>query len=509
MLLGTTYLIVLFCISSTFAEQPISLPFQVKAKPEAGSFAVAVPYDSPSERISTNALQVNRSLVLIHSRKPSTYTFEVGGQKEQRSTTTSETKQNAIHILVRMKKIYFKSDVVAAQVYTTAPEYGAIEEQTVDIHVTHPNGEVHTLTTAIACWVKNTRPAVCMNRLNKPGWFSPDKDVEVTVRAQIRGTASISAGAKLILAKNPVMSFGSKCIWAELPQYDLIRSTSKGQQPNKQTVFPVRIWTNAWSNSATSWEVQLQHDPVFETTGWEAIEKASQLFEKVRKLPNEMESEFFDVEKVVDHVSPEEFTKCCITRLKTSEKDSIARLRQPCCKSSTTTLKGTVKAGVSVPTNPTVLLATLWVRASEHLEQNVEWAANSSATTGYLPFTIPSVKLANVEPGSGHVFTQSGEMSKTGYAGVSVPYYIGLLAYTDTSKANPDQQLVNVKALGESMAQWQSPLLKILEIYSCHTVEVLVTTSTYAQRLRVTDLRSVSYLCRILSKAKKYTTVIS
>ena len=378
-----------------------------------------------------------------------------------------------------MKKIYFKSDVVAAHVYTTAPEYGAVEQQTVDVHVTHPNGQTHTLTTAIACWVTNTGPSVCMNRLNKPEWFSPDKDVEVTVRAQIRGTAFLSSGVKLILAKNPVMSFKSSCIWAELPQYNLIRSTSKGQQPNKQTVFPVRIWTNTWSTSSTSWEIKLQHDPVFETTGWEAIEKASDLFEKVRKLPNEMESEFFDVEKTVDHVSADEFTKCCLTRVKTSEKESKAILRQPCCKLSTTTLKGTLKAGVSVPTNPTILLATLWVRASEHLEENVEWAANSSATTGYLPFAIPSVKLANVGNISGHIFTQSGEMSKTGYAGVSVPYYIGLLAYTDTSEDNPDQQLVNVRALAKSMAQWQSPILKILEIFSCHTVEVYLSPHAY------------------------------
>ena len=125
----------------------------------------------------------------------------------------------------------------------------------------------------------------------------------------------------------------------------------------------------------------------------------------------------------------------------------------------------------------------------------MEWAEGSPITRGYLPFAVPSVKLANVDPSSGHIFTQSGEMSKTGHAGVGVPYYIGLLAYTDTTEDNPDQQLVNTRALAQSMAQWQSPLVKILEMYSCYTVEVCYSLHVCTRSVNLSLTCALSCVC--------------
>ena len=463
----------------TSAEEPIPVPAQVIANPVTGSFAVAALDNSPSHRISPDAMKLNRTFVLIHRRYPSTYSIETGVRKKQFSTVTSKTKQNTVHLLVRMNKIYFRSDVIAAHIWTSAPGFGSVQRQRIDIYVTHPNGKQHMLTEDYGyCNVVSTRASSCIRRLNKPEWFSSEKDIEVTVRAQIRDSTFISSDVKLTLAKNPSMSFGSdnahsSGIWAELPPYDLIRSTTPtGATLQRQTVFPVRIWTNAWSKSATSWEVVLKHDPVFETTGWDTKSPASPLFEKVRAIPNGLESEFFDVKKDVKGLSKGEFSDCCLTRVKVgSGERSLAILRKLCCKSSTTTLTGTIKAGSSPTKNPT-LLATLWIRASELLEDHVQWVTNHTILSGYLPFEITRVKLAAVESSAGYIFTPAGKMKKIGFAAVSVPFSVGLHAFVETltsTNPNNEQELVNMNVLG-AVSQFAD--LTALEIYSCHTVEV-------------------------------------
>ena len=118
-------------------------------------------------------------------------------KRYEKGLVSASTPHTAVTFVLRTNTIYYDSDAVAAWVQTSAPGFGRIQRQRIQL-VLSRDGEGGGSKTLECGFMAFAHGQNCINSLAQANWFSESENVTVSVRAEIQGTSFKSVATQTL-----------------------------------------------------------------------------------------------------------------------------------------------------------------------------------------------------------------------------------------------------------------------------------------------------------------------